>query len=343
MHKIDRNIVSSTWAATSGEELHSVVTESIRLEFSTIPPYLTAMLSLAPGSNREIWNVIHSIVIDEMLHMAIGCNLLNALGGRPIVNTPGFLPTYPGPLPMGIGDTLVVGLEAYSPDLSERTFMKIEEPEEPVNIAAMAEGIPEYATIGEFYSVLIQRIQSLGDSIFIGDKARQLISPKWFGDRLVKIQNAESAVSALTILIQEGEGTPKSPVDPDGDFAHYYRFWELARGRRLVRDTSKPEGFSFSGAEIPFDRSKVLPLTPNQSLAMLDPESRAGRYARHFAFVFSKLMNSLQRCFDGQPERFDDAMGLMYELKLAGQRLVQIELNGTGFNVGPVFEFVDGL
>ena len=39
--------------------------------------------------------------------MTIGCNILNAVGGTPGLNEPGFLPRYPGPLPMGIGDLAV--------------------------------------------------------------------------------------------------------------------------------------------------------------------------------------------------------------------------------------------
>ena len=352
MQKIDRALVHSVWSASSGEDLHELVREAIRLEFSTIPPYLTAMLSLMPGHNREIWNTIHAVVIDEMFHMAIGCNLLNALGGKPAINAPGFLPVYPGPLPMAIGDGLIVGLEAYSQDLVKRTFMEIEEPEEPISIPLerrktgpfiFSESLPVFATIGEFYGALIQKIQSLGDAVFTGDPTRQLRSPEWFGDRLVAMSSAEEAVQALTVLVEEGEGTPQSPLDPDGDFAHYYRFEELWRGKRIVADTSRPEGYSFSGPPVPFDASRVLPLTPNQRLADLPPNSQSERYARQFAFVFTKLLNVLQNCFDGQPDRFDDAMGVMFELKLVGQKLVQLDAGNTGLMAGPVFARVDAI
>ena len=32
------------------------------------------------------------------------------------------------------------------------------------------------------------------------------------------------------LVVAEGEGTPESPVDPDGDIAHYYRFEAIRRG-----------------------------------------------------------------------------------------------------------------
>jgi hypothetical protein len=48
-------------AARTATDLHDLVQAAIRLEFSTIPPYLTAMLSLRPGANREIWgNILRS-------------------------------------------------------------------------------------------------------------------------------------------------------------------------------------------------------------------------------------------------------------------------------------------
>lgn len=346
MQKIDRSVVHAIWSATTGEDLHELVRQAIRLEFATIPPYLTAMLSLAPGHNREVWNTIHAVVIDEMMHMSVACNLLNALGGRPAIGAPGFLPVYPGPLPMAIGDGLVVGLEAYSQDLVRRTFMEIEEPEDPIEIpsaplaggpSAVRRAMPTFATIGEFYAALIEKIKRLGDAVFVGDPGRQLRAPQWFGERLVAIGTADEAVRALRVLVKEGEGTPQSPLDPDADFAHYYRFEELWRGRRIKADHTVEEGYSFSGPVVPFDASRVLPLTPNQRLADLAPDSRAERFARHFAFVFDKLINSLQTCFDGTPERFDEAMGLMFELKLVGQRLVQIDAGDSGRKVGPVF------
>jgi hypothetical protein len=38
-----------------------------------------------------------------------------------------------------------------------------------------------------------------------------------------------------------------SPIDIDGDFAHYYRFEAIARDRRLVAHPGAPGGFWFTG------------------------------------------------------------------------------------------------
>ena len=94
MLKIDRAAVDALDRAGSAEELADLVHEAIRLEFSTIPPYLTAMLSLKPGTNRDIRQDVHDIVVDEGLHMAIGCNLLKALGRTPAIANAEFVPRY---------------------------------------------------------------------------------------------------------------------------------------------------------------------------------------------------------------------------------------------------------
>src|SRR5258708_31459764 len=70
---------------------------AIRLEHSTIPPYLTAAWSLS--GNDEAVSLITDVAVEEMLHMTLVCNILNAIGGQPVLDDPKFVPKYPGPLP----------------------------------------------------------------------------------------------------------------------------------------------------------------------------------------------------------------------------------------------------
>ena len=67
-----------------------------------------------------------------MLHMTIAANVLNAIGGKPVINKPHFIPHYPGPLPLNIGD-LIVPLAPISKTLVKKIFMEIEEPEDPID------------------------------------------------------------------------------------------------------------------------------------------------------------------------------------------------------------------
>jgi Ferritin-like len=347
MLQIDRAAVDTVNGASSADDLVGLVQEAIRLEFSTIPPYLTTMLSLKPRQNREIWQTIHDIVVDEMLHMAITCNLLNALGQRPMIADRDFVLTYPSSLPLGIGTGLVVGLEPFSRDIVKRVFMEIEEPENPLVFRAarrLDEAVPSFSTIGEFYRSLAAKLVELGDGAFSRDPARQVVAPRWFpAERLFAITDTATATRALSLIIEEGEGTPISPIDPDGDIAHYYRFEGIWRGRRLIRDTTTAAGFSFSGPPYPFTADGVWPLTANQRLAGLDRDTEAWRRGHQFRVTFTRLLTALQRVFDGDPQHFDTAMGVMFELKLAGQVLASqpaiLNGNPTGLTAGPVFEY----
>jgi hypothetical protein len=347
MLRIDRAAVNTVQDASTAGDLVELIQEAIRLEFSTIPPYLTAMLSLKPGTNREIWRTIHDIVVDEMLHMTIACNLLNALGRRPTIADAGFVPVYPSSLPLGIGTGLEVGLEPFSRELVKCVFMEIEEPENPLvfrSARSADEALPSFATIGEFYRTLRDKLIELGDAVFSGDPVRQLMSPQWFpAERLFPITDVDSAVRALTLVVEEGEGTEIAPVDPDGDIAHYYRFEAIWRGRRLVADPTAPLGYSFTGPEYPFDPDGVWPLVANQRIDDLDTDTEAWRRVHQFQAIFTRLLTALQRVFDGEPERLDVAMGTMFELKIAGQVLVGLPaiVDGvaTGSTAGPVFGY----
>src|SRR5690242_18281225 len=105
MIKLDPQIIAGIRSAHTACELHRYLKDAVKLEHSTIPPYLAAMFSLKPV-NREIASLIHSIVVEEMLHMTIASNILIATGGAPEINTPDFVPHYPGPLPLSIGQGL---------------------------------------------------------------------------------------------------------------------------------------------------------------------------------------------------------------------------------------------
>ncbi len=87
----------------------------------------------------------------------------------------------------------------------------------------------------------------------------------------------------------------------------------------------------------------MWPLTANQRQADLDRRSEAWRRAQQFRVIFTRLLRSLQRVVDGEPDHLDAAMGVMFELKLAGQVLSAVPAVSsgvpTGRNTGPVFEY----
>ncbi|MGR6998519.1 ferritin-like domain-containing protein [Yinghuangia aomiensis] len=61
--------------------------------------YLTALYSLDPNRNAQAVELLSSVFVEEMIHLALAANLLNAVGGRPRIDTPQMLASYPRPVP----------------------------------------------------------------------------------------------------------------------------------------------------------------------------------------------------------------------------------------------------
>jgi hypothetical protein len=343
MIRLQASILEGIRQADTPAKLHRYLQNAIELEHSTIPPYLTAMFSLRPGRNRRIGEMIRSIVIEEMLHMSIAANILIAIGGKPQINTPNFVPKYPGPLPMQIGDGLVVGIEAFSMPLTKNVFMAIEQPENEIPVRLLKAGDeaePEYATIGQFYDAIQTQIRALGNEIFVAPSAPpQVIAPHWFSsEKLYPIVDVESACAAIELIKVEGEGTSTTPFQSPNDPAHFYKFGSIVAGRELI---ATPTGYAYGGAAIPFDPDGVWPLRPNCKIADFQPGTQARTRIEQFAFNYSTLLNSLHFAFNGEPERLDAAIGVMYDLRVLSAAMMQTVADPkTGQTVGPSFEFV---
>jgi hypothetical protein len=297
------------------------------------------MFSLKPGRNDLISSLIRSIVVEEMLHMTIVGNILIAIGGRPAINVPGFIPTYPGPLPMSIGGSgFTVGIEAFSKPLVEKVFMKIEEPEHPIPVATtLALGLPEFATIGEFYEALKKKIAGFGDSIFKVPASQQVLG--WFESaRLFPMTNVASASKGIDIIVDEGEGTRTDPFQSPRNPAHYYKFGGIFNGRTLIKTA---DGFAYGGDPVPFDPAGVYPLRPNSKIADFALGSQARARVEEFSYAYSSLLNVLHDAFNGQPARIKGAIGLMYELKMVAVSLMQTPAaQGSAMTAGPSYEYV---
>jgi rubrerythrin len=342
MLKIRSDIVPSIRQAKGAGALHQYLQCAIELEHSTIPPYLQALYSIKHDKNRIIADLIRSIVIEEMLHMAIVANVLNAIGGEPAINKQGFVPTYPGPLPMNVHGGLAVGLAPLSKRLIHDVFMEIEMPEDPKNfpIKSMALTGETFATIGTFYAAIIDKLNEFGDRAFIGKPERQVVDNTWFPPaQLFPIRDVESAVRGLNIIVQQGEGTSDSPLEAVGQPAHYYRFAEIFNGRRLVPDPTVEKKYSYSGAPIPFDTKGIWDMVINPKVENYSVGSTARAYAERFNHIYSNLLNSLHSTFNGEPPHLRAAIGGMYELRLAAEALIEIPDATTGKQAAPTFEY----
>ena len=341
MIRLSRAVIEGIRQADTPDKLHVYLQNAIELEHSTIPPYLTAMFSLRSGTNHRIDTLIRSIVIQEMLHMSIAANILIAIGGRPQINNPAFIPKYPGPLPMDIGG-LIVGIEAFSMPVVKQTFMAIEQPEDeiPVRTPGLLEAAETYATIGEFYDAIKAQIRALGPSIFVNPTAPpQVVAPHWFPpDKLYPITDPDTACRAIDLIKLEGEGTALTPYQSPDDPAHFYKFGSIVAGRELV---TTPTGYAYAGAAIPFDPDGIWPLKPNCTIAEFAVGTQARTRIEQYAWNYSSLLNALHDAFNGEPARLDAAIGAMYDLRVVAVAMMQTVADPqTGQTVGPSYEYV---
>ena len=325
------------------EGLRRALQNAIELEHATIPTYLYALYSIKPGTNQEIAGLIKSIVSEEMLHMALGCNILNAIGGAPKIDDPCFLPGYPGPLPGGVESDLIVPLASFSKQLVQDTFMVIEEPEEPLQFPVRdfaALSVEEQVTIGQFYAKIIEQIKQLSDGIFTGDPNRQLTTG-FKPLQQIQVNSVDTAVAAIQLIMQQGEGTTTSPLAPGREPAHYYRFAEIYYGRKLIRNPDTATGaleFVYGGHKIEFDPAGVSPVISNPNRNTYALESKARSLNDAFNHTYTGLLKSLQLVFNGEPDRLGPAIGLMEAMKEQAQVMMSTQ-TVQGQTAGPSFEY----
>src|ERR1700748_2349954 len=79
-------------------ELTDKLQLALMLEFCTIPVYLTAMYSIV-DNKPYAYQLIRSVVLEEMLHMNLVANLLLSIGEKPEFVSNKYFPNYPCYLP----------------------------------------------------------------------------------------------------------------------------------------------------------------------------------------------------------------------------------------------------
>lgn len=334
---------------TTIESLREHLQWAIEVEHCTIPPYLTALYSLKEGHNQEAREVILSVFLEEMLHMTLAANILNAIGGRPQIDKPDFLRTYPLYLPHS-SKGFLVPIARFSRE-TVGVFLKIERPED-----ADAPGVEDqYDTIGQFYRAIEEGLETvcrtLGeDKVFSGDPARQ-VRPEMLdydgGGRIIPVTDLESALNAIDEIEEQGEGLKHAEVW-DGDrpmfhpereeVAHYFRYYALLQGRSYQPgDTpqSGPTGDAFS-----VDWEAVHNLRPNPRMEDYPAGSPVRAKMLEFNRAYSSLLRMLHRGFNGQPEQMAVSVGSMYELKNIALELMRMPPGEDGTVAGPSFEYV---
>ncbi|MGH9021252.1 MAG: ferritin-like domain-containing protein [Acidimicrobiales bacterium] len=332
------------------DDLRRHLQGAIALEHATMPPYLCALYSIHPGTNEEAVDVIASVVVEEMLHMTLAANLLNAIGGTPVVADASVVATFPTALPHS-DESFIVSLSRFSPATVE-TFMRVEKPE-------VSDAPPEadrFETIGQFYRAIEDGLTalcaSLGEgNVFCGDPSRQ-VTPDTFAydgsGRIVAVTDLASALVAIDEIEEQGEGLKHAEVwdgdrdmfHPDRDeVAHYFRFGQLLLGRSYRRGDTPQSGPTGDIFDVDWDA--VYPMRDNPRVEDLPAGSPARAKAEEFRGVYSDTLRTLECAFNGEPDRLNEAISQMMELRDRSRELVAMPSGDGVTNAGPVFEYVE--
>ncbi|MFI0484406.1 ferritin-like protein [Actinomadura sp. 9N215] len=311
------------------DELRRFLQYALQVEHITVPPYLTAMYTLRPGTNRSSFYVIRSVVLEEMLHMTLVSNLLNAVGGTPCVAHPEFVMKYPATLPLS-AENITVPLQHFSPE-ALRTFLRIEQPQ-----SLTGPDDPDgWTSIGQFYAYirrgLTNLIHELGeDAVFTGTAGRQVGPDDFYnsGGEVFKVTGRESALLALRVVSEQGEGLGDSIWDSDDQIfgeerqvAHYFRFNEIAEGRHYgPHDLPKDAP---SGPPLSVTWEDVYRIDGASTVAEYGqfPDKSVYRHAKAFNDAYATMLAFLQKGFTGQPRDIAHAIPVMLELRDRGHAL----------------------
>jgi hypothetical protein len=318
--------------------LQDALDAAIKLEFSTIPPYLCALWSIK-DQQSPVADSIRRIVQEEMLHMALACNMLVAIGGTPRIAEPDFAPVYPGQLAGGVHEGLKVGLSGLSDEVL-RAFMIIELPEKPAQ-QETAElkrksdidfGSQGHETIGKFYDRLEAAFKALKPSL---STDRQISGPlSWF-----PVRNLDDVEEAIQLIKHQGEGSPTEPVETDNEveLAHFYRFLEIYLQRRIVYiDDSACWGLGDA-----MERPDCYPMAPVPAGGYRAEEvpDEAAALIDQFDTAYTRLLVQLGELWQyGDQGALVRAIETMFSLQQPARSLMQIPIKANpSATYGPCF------
>jgi hypothetical protein len=187
----------------------------------------------------ERWrSALLMVAKQEMLHLAINCNLVSSLGASPHLSRPN-LPQPAKHYPSGVQLTLLpFGEQAL------RHFIYLERPEgmnfdDAEGLAAVERGVPvmgereiaphlqEFATVGHLYRSIEAGFRHLAEKmgerrLFVGPASGQVTGDLFGWPQLRPITTLDGAVHAIETIVEQGEG-------PQGDWrdAHFGRFLDV--------------------------------------------------------------------------------------------------------------------
>ncbi|HWD08737.1 MAG TPA: ferritin-like protein, partial [Actinomycetota bacterium] len=310
------------------EWLRRSLQTAVELELSTLPPYLCGLWSIknqAPsaGSTPDAYSIILSVVLEEMVHMGLACNMLSAVGGTPHL----VAPTYPGHLPGGVRPDLIVYLSGLTEHLVHHVFMGIELPEHPVAEFPAPSGEPggTYPTIGAFYDAIRRAFAQGGESLIVGGPQLTTSFSDQENETIYPITSVLDAQKAIQEIKEQGEGTSRTPDAPGfHELAHYYRFGEIYHGRTLIEVA--PGRWDYGGDPVPFPECWPMAKVPAGGY----PQDITGSFDGLFTSVLANLEAAWVEGGTTGQSFLQNGVNVMFTLYPQAVTLMQIPAPGGG-------------
>jgi Ferritin-like len=358
------------------ESLEYYLDVAMQLEHATIPPYLTAAYTARIGANSAAIDAITAVAREEMLHLTLAGNLLNAIHGSPNLMCDGFVPPFPCHLPDGETD-FEVGIVKFSAD-AIKTFLNIERPSHPGKAAVVREhgGIQYIAkhdlrketrglgrgilpsvptkdheandlelhfwSIGEFYNAIRNGLKHLTDKLgekelFCGEKDKQ-INPKYYFSAGGDLTRITNLETALAAieLISAQGEGYTDETHGMGDELAHYYRFEQISLGKYYLKGDTPH--NPRGKDFPKDYLAVFPIKSNAKIADYADFPAIKAQAMLFNGRYKRFLEKLTRAFNGEPDLFAQSYKDMYQIKQEMEYLIRNPLGDSGENAAPTFE-----
>lgn len=368
-------MITASGGIASLDDLREHLQYAIGVELTTIPAYLCALYSIEEGTNTAAAEVIQSVVLEEMLHMALAANVLNAIGGTPstdpVGDGPSPVPVYPTKVPF-IDRIPEIHLQRFSRAALD-DFLAIECPDDTSRRSSNED---QYGSIGAFYEAIELGLKthcppSAFDAAATARAGCQLTADQYYGGAgtLIEVTDLSSALQALEEIVREGEGVASTALNqtarehlvsgsqtpgrlhsshsvddldvlPDGwkMYSHYARFAEIRKGRYFLPD--QVIGEPPAGDVLPTDWRAVRPMAP-------DPRAEAYRGTAAYGPMmacnqaYTALVDTIYLSFNGRADALREAVHLMYDLKYRSIALLATPSPlQDGMTLGPGFEYL---
>ncbi len=347
------------------EHLWNLLIQAAQIEHLIMCQYLYASFSLKTGAGEGLsaeqadavgrWHkLLAGIAVEEMLHLALVCNVTTAIGAAPNLTRPNF-PRPSEYLPTGVQFALLPFGEASlthflyleRPEGMERIdaagFVPAAPPPDPVGADELMPRLQDFATVGHLYRGIEDGLTSLSErlgerALFVGPARAQATPELFHWPQLIAVTGLASARAAIDEIIEQGEGA-RGRWQP----AHYGRFLGIWEEYRRLRE--QDPGFEPARPVIPAFTRQPFDIAEPQPL-LTEPGTR--RVAELFNLGYEVLLHVLTRFFTHTDET-DEQLGLLIDcafglmggvMRPLGTALTRLPAGPgqAGRTAGPAFE-----